>query len=112
MLGVEIDVVDEVFAVVSEFQSDMSDEAMHSDASETSDMSEVSKISTISVLSTQSEKPRVKLRLELQTLFSLEKGKKNYRRNVCFHASSFAVMDLPRSGWLWIRPPPPPKLSD
>ena len=49
---------------VSEFHSDMSDEAMHSDASETSDMSEVSKISTISVRSTQSEKPRRKLRFQ------------------------------------------------
>ncbi len=48
----------------TEFHSDMSDEAVHSDASETSDMSEVSKISTISVRSTQSEKPRRKLRYD------------------------------------------------
>ena len=55
----------------SEFHSDMSDEAMHSDASETSDMSEVSKISTISVRSTQSEKPRRKLRFEFNIKYKM-----------------------------------------
>ena len=82
--------------VIVEFHSNMSDEAMHSDASETSDMSEVSKISTASVRSTQSEKPRRKLRFKPK-LFIFSTAE-NFQ--LCYAGHSvFVVVVIVLSAW-------------